>query len=394
MKVLCANIMYVVFPILLYFIAVAYNKTIDSKNNKLLLELSLLISLCFIMAFGETIYTYVPFYLLYIPLLIGYMYKRNSSCLLMSFMNIIYLTHYNDFNFLLVLSNYVICFLIYKFDKKYFLYTYSITNLIFMFFYVDLGIDYLVIIFLYIFTCDIVLTIVNYIDKIMKFYMTLKDIENNKQLQDSLFKISHEIKNPIAVCKGYLEIMDGSIEKYDKYIPIINQEINHSLSILKDFSSIGKLKIDLDIMDIGLLLDEVVDNYKIILDQKNIDLEYDYRFDELYIKGDYVRLKEVFINIIKNSIEAMDKLDKSKIKILVEQRNNKVIIKFIDTGCGIDNENINKVMTPFFTTKRNGTGLGTYLSREIIEGHNGSIEYLSKKGCGTEVLIKLDVVTI
>lgn len=64
------------------------------------------------------------------------------------------------------------------------------------------------------------------------------------------------------------------------------------------------------------------------------------------------------------------------------------MIRIIDNGVGISEENLAKIMTPFFTTKNDGTGLGTYLSKEIIDNHNGTIHYSSDSG-GTEVLIKL-----
>lgn len=387
------NMMYVVFPLLVYFVLIAYNKSINKNDNKCFLEISLIISLYMAMSLGKPIYIYDNFYLFNIPLLIGYLKRRNSISLIMSIIIVLYALLYTDLNIILVIINYVLLFILYKLDKKYFIYNYIIINSIFLFIY-HFEIDYIIILVIYVITTLLVISLYNKIDKTMKFYMTIKDIENNKQLQESLFKISHEIKNPIAVCKGYLELMDGSINTYQKYVPIINKEINHSLSILKDFSSIGKLKIEADVMDIGLLLEEVINDFDIILKEHNIMIDYNNIFDELYIMGDYVRLKEVLINIIKNAIEALESINKPLIKIIVEQKNNKVILKIIDNGCGMGEEELARITEPFYTTKKDGTGLGTYLSREIIEGHKGSISYYSRKNNGMEVIIKLNSMAI
>src|SRR5574344_1579053 len=368
MKSLIINIMCITFPVLLYFMAIAYNKTIDNRNNKLLMELSLLLSLYFIISYGDSLYTYYPFYLFNIPILIGYLKKRNSVCILMSIIVILYSYNYYNLNVYLLIVHYILCFLLYKIDKKYFIYNYTILNSAFMYLYIN---DYYYILLLvYTITVYVTIIIVKYVDTCMGFYMSLKEIENSKQLQQSLFKISHEVKNPIAVCKGYLELMDGSKEKYDLYVPIINNEINHSLSILKDFSSIGKLKVDMELMDIGLLIEDIIDSFKLMFQEHHIDISYQNNYDELYVMGDYIRLKEGIINI---NITKKDSL---------------ILIRIIDNGVGISEENLAKIMTPFFTTKNDGTGLGTYLSKEIIDNHNGTIHYSSDSG-GTEVLIKL-----
>lgn len=386
--IIITNWMYTIFPILLYFVGVAYNKMIDGVNNRLLLELSLYISFFFILCLGGSIYTFKPFYLLNIPILLAYMKKRNSVAIIMSIISIIYIYNILNINIFLIISNFFICFLIYKFYKDKLVLLFSITNIIYTYFYIGLNPYATFIIMIYIITIYMVTNLVSYMDKTMNLYMSLKDIENNKQLQDSLFKISHEIKNPIAVCKGYLELMDGTKKKYDKYVPIISEEINHSLSILKDFSQIGKLTINLELMDINMLLEEIIDNYKPILEQKDIILETNLIDDEIYVMGDYIRLKEVIINIIKNAMEAIT--DEGEIRIVEEKTHNKVFIHFIDDGCGIKEDEIQKVGVPFFTTKVNGTGLGTYLSKEIIKEHNGKMEYFSKVGAGTQVLIRLN----
>lgn len=377
------NMLYVLFPVLLYFLVGAYNKGIDNDNHYLL-SISLVLSVLLVFCFSFDVNGYDSLYLVNIPLLIGYLEKKNI-CILLSIIIVIGYIYYG-FNIYYVITNYLVLYFLYLVFYRYFKYIFILITCIFIIIYHDFNIDYLFNIIIYLLTNYFVLYLFYYICRVMKFYMTLREIQTNKELQQSLFKISHEIKNPIAVCRGYLELMDGSKSKYDEYIPIIKNEINHSLQILKDFSVIGKLRVNLDVMDINVLLDEVINDYKLILFSKKINIEF-VNDDELLVNGDYIRLKEVFINIIKNSIEALDGVDNPYIRISSYKKNNNIIIKVEDNGCGSDS--VDKISEPFFTTKENGTGLGTYLSREIINLHKGSVKYKSN-GRGMEVTIKLD----
>ena len=113
--------------------------------------------------------------------------------------------------------------------------------------------------------------------------------------------------------------------------------------------------------------------------------------DEIYINGDYDRLKQVFINLIKNGIESFDG-KKGKLEINTKENNKEVIISIIDNGCGMDEDILKNINEMFYTTKKNGTGLGTSLSKEIVELHGGKIKYLSEVGIGTTVIINLPII--
>jgi len=177
----------------------------------------------------------------------------------------------------------------------------------------------------------------------------------------------------------------------DKFIPIIKSEINRTLTILNDFMEFSKIKLNLEIMDIELLLSEVLETFANLLNEKSIKLIYDVKDDEIFINGDYNRLKQVLINIIKNSIEALEGIENSKISVDYNIYNNNLIISIMDNGVGMNDEIKSKIFDAFYTTKKCGTGLGVSLSKEIIEGHNGQIEYISSENKGTLVKITLPV---
>ena len=210
------------------------------------------------------------------------------------------------------------------------------------------------------------------------------------KMKESLFKISHEIKNPIAVCKGYLDMCNE--KNIEKYIPIIKTEINRTLNLLQDFSACKKIKIEPDIIDISLLIEETRKNLKLLFDSQNIKFIIEPQQEEIFINGDYNRLNQVILNIIKNSIEAKDENKNSYIKIYTKQNNNKIKIYIEDNGVGISKENMKRISEPFFTTKQNGTGLGVLLSQEIINAHDGKLEYKSKEKEGTIVTITLPII--
>ena len=224
---------------------------------------------------------------------------------------------------------------------------------------------------------------------ILKLYKSIQQLEEEKQIRESLFKITHEIKNPIAVCKGYLDMFDvNNIEHSRKYIPILKGEIKRVLTILEDFLSISKIKVDKDIIDIYMLLEDVIDNFEPLLNDKKVKVISHIPDEELYLMADYNRVSQVFLNIIKNSIEAMCDTKAGLIEIDCRELDNRVFIDVKDNGCGISSENIKRMNEPFFTTKQNGTGLGVYLSREIIKEHGGNITYNSSSS-GTTATICL-----
>ena len=217
--------------------------------------------------------------------------------------------------------------------------------------------------------------------------MVSKVKEENK-IRDSLFKLTHEIKNPIAVCKGYLDMINlDNVDKSRKYIGIIKSEIDRSLNVISDFMDYSKIKINREIFDMVMLLDEVYESFLILVNSKNIKLNYHNNYDEIYLWGDYERLKQVFINVIKNSIESIIDNGIIDIDILLEEKYVKIIIS--DNGEGMTSYELDNIKEMFYTTKKNGTGLGVALSNEIITSHNGEMTYESEKNKGTKCIIIL-----
>ena len=110
--------------------------------------------------------------------------------------------------------------------------------------------------------------------------------------------------------------------------------------------------------------------------------------EDLILKADKNLIEQVVINLIKNSIEAINTQIKREISLEAFIESNKIIIKVIDTGIGISLEESDKVFIPFYTSKEEGSGIGLSLSRQIMQLHNGSITFESEKGTKTEFILK------
>lgn len=372
-----------VFPILLYFIYLIYNYDFNKVANELILDLCLITS--FYLTY-KVESANISYFLIFIPLLIAYLKKRNISILVIFALTIsclnIYLIIAELLFYILYLTIkdkkiFIFCFLVINFIMAglIIINLHSITNTIIIKIIVESIIGISLIIFL--------IKLFDQINKLINIYINLNEIKKESKIQESLFKITHEIKNPIAVCKGYLDMYNiDNIEHSRKYIPIIKNEIERTLVILQDFLSLKKVNIKKEELDLALLLDETIDEMSLY---KNKRIEYIKNYeDEIYVLGDYNRLKQVLINIFKNSLEAI-KDEGMIIAEIIKKRD--IIIKIKDNGEGISPETLKKIKEPFFTTKKNGTGLGVPLSIEIIEAHGWTINYDSVLGSGTIVSI-------
>ena len=109
-------------------------------------------------------------------------------------------------------------------------------------------------------------------EKILSLNKVLNELQHEKELKNSLFKITHEIKNPIAVCKGYVDMFNkNDMNKCERYNEIIKNELNRTLTIMDDFMNYTKIKVNLDIIDINMLLNEVLESFSLIFKINNID---------------------------------------------------------------------------------------------------------------------------
>ena len=408
MKEVTLNIVLLLFPMIIYFIYNCYRELQGEKYNSILLNVALFSSLYLYLKYGHVESNIRILLFCNIPILIAYLKKEPSVAIVLSLITLYYSNYILNQDISIMLIKFISYFIIYIIGKNCNIKdnTFIISISILQGFFISLELFYnyqksniltiielLVAIIIFYILPFILLYLFNLADNITSLYLTVSEFEKEKQLKNSLFKITHEVKNPIAVCKGYLDMLDiNNKEKIEKYIPIIRQEIDRSLNIMNDFMEFSKIKIDKEILDINVLLEDITEELNLILRNKNIKMTTKIPQDEIFINGDYNRLKQVFINIIKNSMESIT--EKGNINIVTHTLKDKYYIEITDNGCGMDEYTLSKIKDLFFTTKTKGSGLGVSLSTEIIKAHNGTIDYTSKLGKGTKVVVKLPITMI
>lgn len=219
--------------------------------------------------------------------------------------------------------------------------------------------------------------------------------------------VAHEIKNPLGSISIYVQLIEKIIKKnmdndcqcyneFRDYCNIIKEEISRLEDTINSFLfSVRKLVLNLEDININSLILSTVDFLKYEIENNNIKIDIKFDIENLILKIDEKYIKQCLINIIQNSIDSIiekkkhNKSDENNILIKLKLLDNYALISIKDTGIGIKEEELSKIFEPYFTTKRNGTGLGLTNVIRIIEAHNGSFNIESKYGFGSEAIIKL-----
>lgn len=207
--------------------------------------------------------------------------------------------------------------------------------------------------------------------------------------------VAHEINNPLAIMKNYIYVMMKKKLKPDdpgqQTLAIIDGEIDRVARIITQFNDFYKgSNLPLEEIDIHEPLREVVIFCKEGFEEKRIALEE--RLDATgKVMGNRDKLKQVFINLLKNANEAMP--DGGRIVIETARADGKITVSVADTGTGIDQDVINRIFDPFFSTKGiKGVGLGLAVSYGIIKSLNGDINVESEAGKGTTFKVTLPAI--
>lgn len=234
--------------------------------------------------------------------------------------------------------------------------------------------------------------------KINGWSVILRDITEWKKSQEMLQNteklsiagqlaagIAHEIRNPITAIKGFIQLINNGFNSNKEYFNIITSEIGRIEQILSELLILAKPQVSkFEQKDINLLLEQVVTLLETQANLKNVEIVGEFPLGVTYIQCDENQLKQVFINYIKNAIEAMPNGGKLVIQIS-KVNEDQIHIRFKDEGVGMSKETLSKLGRPFYTTKENGTGLGFMISKKIIENHFGKVNIMSEPNVGTTI---------
>ena len=228
------------------------------------------------------------------------------------------------------------------------------------------------------------------LDIIQNEFVNLVDsLEEEKREQNRIIaSISHDIKTPLTSIISYSDLLDDdslSREEIVKYSVKINEKAHHIKNILGTFdeylTSYDNKKLNLDDILVKDIVSDLITDYKVELESKNIKFTVDSKCNVEVVKVDVLKLKRVFSNIISNSIRYVPR-DKGHISVNIFSDDGYVYFQVSDNGPGIDEKIINKVFDPFFTTdqSRKISGLGLSICKEFVEMLGGTINLYNQDG--------------
>jgi signal transduction histidine kinase len=205
---------------------------------------------------------------------------------------------------------------------------------------------------------------------------------------------AHEIRNPLTSIKGFLQVLNrtfhqSGMEREEGYTDLMLAEIDRINELVNEFLLLSKPKnVTFDKIDISSVLRDILPiiNNQAVL--HNVTIQYQSVYQIPKIIADRELLKQVFINLCKNGIEAMTQGGTLTIIEKIDARARKVHVEVQDSGAGIPAYLIDKIFDPFFTTKDSGTGLGLSVCQRIIHDIGGSIR-VSSKGFGTTFTVSV-----
>lgn len=209
--------------------------------------------------------------------------------------------------------------------------------------------------------------------------------------------VAHELNNPLNFINGSAYVIEDYIkenvkdnkEVFTELINNIYEGVNRATSIIKSLNHFSRSS---DESEQVVDLHAIINNCLIILNNQikhRVKVVKEFCAEKFVLTGNDGKLHQVFLNIITNSVQAID--DDGQIKISTIFDGENIDVKIEDNGCGISPENLEKIMDPFFTTKPpgKGTGLGLSIAYKIIDEHQGKITYHSALGKGTIVVVSL-----
>ena len=249
-----------------------------------------------------------------------------------------------------------------------------------------------------------VVLIIENITETVKLQKALNDLKKFSELGQLSATVAHEIRNPLIVIGGYANRIKKKLREGNKIDPdnldlIINEikRLEKIVSDILDYATDKEVKFDR--IDLSILLGECIDFAEIASERNNISITIEcgkefIESEKMFVYGSYDKLKQAFINVLNNAIEASHTRDLVKFYInhVKDKGSDWVYVKINNNAVLADKEDIYNIFLPFYTTKLKGTGLGLTITKRIIEQHSGIIEAESSEESGTTFTIKLPLI--
>lgn len=221
------------------------------------------------------------------------------------------------------------------------------------------------------------------------YHRRLQRAEKLRIISDLAASVAHEVRNPLQVTRGFLQLLGERELSNRRYYEMAIEELDRASSIITDFLTFAKPEMEsLTVLDVADELGKIRAIMSPHASLNGVTLRFDVQ-EPVSIEGNSSRFKQAIINFIKNGIEASD--SGGEIEIRAFRQGENAVIRIRDNGSGMDEEQMAKLGTPYYSTKTKGTGLGLMVTFRIIEAMNGTISFHSQKGKGTEVTLRFPV---
>ena len=242
-------------------------------------------------------------------------------------------------------------------------------------------------------------------DEIKKLADTFNDMlmrldKSFSSQQQFIQDISHELKTPLTILKGELEVTLKKIRSAQEYETVLHsslEEINkinrlvENLLILARFEN-RERRLDIKSTDLNILMEKVLDDIKILAEQKNIKIIFSEQ-EKTVLEADENQIRQLFLNLLDNAIKYTPK--DGKVTVSLKKENNFTKIQISDTGIGIPKNGLPYIFDRFYRMDKArsslGFGLGLSIAKSIVEAHKGKIEVQSQPGQGTTFTISLPI---
>ena len=232
------------------------------------------------------------------------------------------------------------------------------------------------------------------VDKLEQSVDLLAKTERESAWREMAKQIAHEIKNPLTPMKLSVQLLQKAWENKDKNFDkrlkdvtkTLIEQIENLRNIAEEFSAFAKMPVsNNEKIDLAQKIENIT---KLFENIENVEVKAVIKQRPVYIWADNKQISRVFINLIKNAIQAIPEGVDGKVIIELDADKDKALVKVIDNGTGIPEEIQNKLFTPSFTTKSSGMGLGLAMVKNIIQNAKGKIWFETQVGKGTTFYIE------
>ncbi|UCB53273.1 MAG: hypothetical protein JSV10_04115 [Candidatus Zixiibacteriota bacterium] len=216
--------------------------------------------------------------------------------------------------------------------------------------------------------------------------------------------VVHELKNPLGGIRGFAELLDRDLEEGDprkRSVRKIMQGVETMDRIVKSLLDYSKpVKLSPRKVEMAEMIDEAISFFAMDDSQRKADIRVtkNYCQDDLWCQLDTEQFRQILLNLLHNAAQAMTEGGEIRVDLGPDAQetdhgpggtDETILLKISDTGTGMNKATLEKLFTPFFTTKQEGTGLGLSTVKKIMEAHKGEIQVQSEPGRGTTVTLKL-----